>query len=488
MRKWKVLAVLLAVAFVAIPSFGQTNEELLRRMDAMQAQIDALATENDGLRSEKDDELLEAQINVLSERLVAGTTVKSVANPVTLTGEFRNRSGWSIGDNFFGDEHEGSWSDTRVRLGFAYDFTRDVTAFAELQAHWAWGDGVSTDGFFNGEVTTDVDMYQAWIEMRNIFNRPELSSRSGRQEIVLGNQFQFGNADWYNGWVFDASRFDWDSEAFSITGIIAKLTSFDRDFNQVTSFFTPHDDDSLYSVYFTLKTIKNNKLDLYWIYINGHGGATGGSGNFINSLGFSPGGTYYFHTVGARFGGVLPSVAAGLDYNVEGAYQFGSINPGGNDVDGWAVEAEVGLTFSKESMLRVYVRFLWAEGPDGGDSGYIPLFPNRHSNAGFRARYGIFDLIPMANVLTIQGGVSFDPAKDWTIGLGVIWATTDEDIGPIQDDYGWEIDAWVEHRYSEVLTVGAGMAVLFPDDAIEFLWGLDDDTQWLFYLQARLLF
>ena len=82
-------------------------------------------------------------------------------------------------------------------------------------------------------------MYQAWLEVRNMFGRKELWSRVGRQEIVLGNQFQFGNADWYNGVVFDGGRIDWTARCWSLTLLTLKLSSLDGDVNQVSSFRTP---------------------------------------------------------------------------------------------------------------------------------------------------------------------------------------------------------------------------------------------------------
>jgi hypothetical protein len=539
MRKWNVLAAVAAVALVAPVAFAQPDD-IKKDLQEMKARLSAVEAENAALRAQvggQDDSALESQISAITERYAAGTTVKSAANPVTLSGEFRFRNSWSWGDNKgargnnpnpagFDKEHDGSWVDSIVRLGFQYDFTRDVTAFAELQSRWAFGTGSSTTlaGAFSRGVQTDVDLHQGWLEVRNIFNRPEFSSRTGRQEIVLGNQYQFGNADWYNGWALDASRWDWDSESFSLTAIVAKLNSSDGDINQAPSFQTFHDDDELYSLYFTLKTIKNHALDLYWIYLNGHGPATGGSGFSISSLsnanfpGFLsgpsvPGTTTYFHTVGARIGGVFPDIACGLDWNLEGAYQFGdentptAANPSNdNDIDAFSVEAELGLTFSKDSKFRIYTRFLWADGPDGNrDNGYIPIYPNRHSNGGFRARYGVFDLIPMTNVITLQLGLHFDPDPAWTLGATGLWAEADSsadafNIGPSpagagaslatirDDDYGWEIDVWGEYRYSDHLVFNAGLAFFFADNAAEDLWLIDDDTQFYGYVQARLNF
>lgn len=508
MRKWKLLAAALTVAFVT--PVGLAQEDLRKELNELKGRISALENENTALKAQvnQDDQGLEQQINALAERY-AGTTVKSGANPVTLSGEFRFRGSWSLGDTGItgagvgDDEHEGSWTDAMVRLGFQYEFTRDVVAFAELQSHWGFGDNATTDF---GETNTPVRLHQGWLEVRNIFGRPEFSSRTGRQEIVMGNQFQFGNADWFNGWAFDGTRWDWDSESFSLSAIIAKLDTVDGDFNQVSSYFNTHDDDELYTLYFTLKTIRNHALDIYWIYVNGHGGAgDGGSGVSIGSLGNGVGTlggfgtTAYYHTVGARIGGVFPDIAAGLDWNLEGAYQFGDQNaPGGDiDIDAFAFEGELGITFGRDARFRIYIRALYATGPDDDSTGYIPLYPNRHSNSGFRARYGIFDLFPMTNVMSIQAGFHFDPDPAWTLGATILYATTEDEAGPANilpgniiadEDYGWEIDIWGEYRYSDHLVFGAGVAAVSADDALEQTALVDDDLQLYFYLQARLLF
>ena len=58
----------------------------------------------------------------------------------------------------------------------------------------------------------------------------------------------------------------------------------------------------------------------------------------------------------------------------------------------------------------------------------------------------------------------------------------------VDDSYGTELDVWAEYRYSPLITIGAGVAVVFPDESGEALWGVTDSTQLIGYLQARLIF
>ena len=338
-------------------------------------------------------------------------------------------------------------------------------------------------------------MYQAWLEVRNLFCNSRLSMRLGRQEIVLGNQFQFGNADWYNGIVHDGLRVDWKDNCWSLTGMALKLTSEDDgDFNQISSFLNPHDDDELYGLYFTLRSIKNHTIDAYWAYVNGHGGFAHNSGTqlFFDGGFLYPTEHAYFHTFGARIGGTI-NIGCGLDWNVEAAIQTGDAKFFGTDVDvdGATIEGEVGLTFDRSSRFRVFARALWAEGADDDSTGYLTLFPNRHSNSGFRARYGIADLIPMENILTAQIGLHFDPACNWTLGATGLYAETDEDNFSGDSDFLTELDFWAEYRYSQNLTFGLGLAFVFPEEFAvgnQFVGFLSDDTQFIGYLQARLIF
>jgi hypothetical protein len=505
----------MTAALFAASAFAQSNAELQKELDelkaSMQGRIDRLKAENDALKGAPQEAGLETEVNRLSERMAAGTNLRSCASQIKMGGEFRYRTYYLSGTEFdfiktapteggptVEEDFDGYYRDMRTRLNFQYDFGCDVTAFAELQSHEAMGEEeqgpfAEWDGNDNDSVPGAVGMYQTWLEFRNLFSRPEWSTRIGRQEVVLGNQFQFGNADWYNGVVHDGIRVDYRSSCWSLALLALKLSSNDGDFNQLPSFFGSHDDDELYAAYFTLRSIKSMAIDLYWIYVNGHGGSAENSGanndGFFGNEFLYPTANAYFHTFGARAGGCL-NVACGLDWNVEAAFQSGTGHTGGFDVDidAWTAEAELGLTFSKKNKFRIFARGLFAEGPDTDSTGYLILYPNRHSNDGFNARYGLADLIPMSNVVTVQGGLHFDPWCNWTIGATALWAQTETDIGGNASDYGTELDIWGEWRESQFVTLGAGVAFVFPDDAGQLAWGVTDDTQFIGYVQARLIF
>jgi hypothetical protein len=532
------VALILAVGFVFAPlAQAQSDNDLRQEVDQLKADLRQVLDQNARIMGENSelrvkvegieaaDSTLEGRINALSESLnfAPSTTVNSVANPITFTGEFRNRQGWTFDRDFGanGDrDDDGSYHDARYNVGLTYEFDRNVVTHFSMQANGLFGNGDTpagnnsgagfskSEGFFSSSDSgdlSDIDLYEGWIHLNNLFGRKEFSVRTGRQEIVLGNEFQFGNNDFFSGETFDGAHWAWESENFDLRFIFAKMATRGGNFstrNHPYAFSgNGFDDDEIYSLYFTLKTIKDTELDLYWIYFNGNdGGSVGTLGNS-----FGGGADFYWHTIGIRLAGMF-NVAAGLDYNVEFAYQFGDIKQTGGgsdiDVDGFAVEAEVGITFNRNNNFRVFVRFLFTDGSDKSDeAGYIPLFTERHAQAGsgggtnYRARYGLMDIIPLANVLTLQGGLHFDPRADWTIGATFIWAQLDEDVtisGQKEDDLGFEVDIWAEYRYSDQTTMGFGLGLFFADDATPLAGGgfagNDDDLAFLFYGQVRVIF
>ena len=530
MRKWNVVAALLAFGFIMSPFAAAQQDNLRDEVNQLKKDLRRVMSQNQQILSENaelrnrvdgvEDNTLEARINALAESLdyAAGTTVNSVANPITVSGEFRVRSGWTFdrdfGTNFASSEDEddnGSYQDARFRVAFDFDFTRDVTTHFSMEANGLFDNNDTPDG---GGDLSQIDLYEGWILVRNIFGRKELSAKSGRQEIVLGNEFIFGNNDFFSGETHDGTHWLWSSDNFDLHFIFAKmnisetLNTRDHPYPSVGS-FRGFDDDELYSLYFTLKTIKNHVLDLFWVYLNGNNGFSAGTlGNGLadpangdSVKGIGSGNEFYYHTFGLRLAGTF-DVAAGMDYNINFAYQTGNVNVSGGsnlDVDAFAVEAELGITFNANNNFRIYVRFLFSEGADSDDLGFIHLFPERHAQANrddhtaYRARYGIMDIIPMDNVLTVQLGLTFDPATDWTVGLTGLWATTDEDVnGPGDDDIGFEIDLFAEYRYSDETTFSAGIGFFFADESAPYKGGgyalNNDDVSVLFYLQSRVVF
>lgn len=540
---------------------AQTIEEMARKLERMEGELEnvrsdqaELRVSNDRLRDENLElrerldaspvmaTPLEQRINSLIDSPIEGTVVNSVADPITISGHFRFRFGF-MNDRDFGadygladdEDDRGTYVDARMNLAFDFAFDEDVSARFELMAVGLFDNGnidgaKSTGSGDNGDFG-EVELYQGYVVLNEMFGRKEMGMRIGRGEIALGREFQFGNNDFYGGRSFDALLWWWATDDWSLTSVFAKLDTNNTFLRAnhpypAAGFGNGFDDDEAIALWFTLNSIENHVLDVYYFYWNGERGLTVGSlGNLVGA-GFE----VDAHVFGARIGGLYDNVAAGLDWNLEAAYQTGGLsgadvlgaglNGDRVDVDGLAVEAEIGITFDEDDLLRLFVRFLFAEGPElsidgsgnvSGDSGYVPLYPERHSHGkrddhrAIRARYGLMDIIPMTNVLTVQAGITFNPADDWTLGATGLYAWRDESVtttdGRSEDGIGFELDLFAEHRVSEQTTVGGGFGIFFPDEgaplapspAVSPVLGAhagdrEDEPAYLFYLQARVDF
>ena len=542
----RLVGACLAVLLVAPGLLAQDQGRNIRReIDEIKRKLDRVMTENERISDENravrlenaelkslmenasaDGSELEDRINSLTESFgndFAGTTVNSGANPITVGGVFRVRSGYTTNRDFGIDSTDGSEEDDDGTFSDAFFLVSlDFELTEHVRTHIAWKSfGLFHDGDTPGGdgSLSQVGLDTGWIEIGNLFGKKELTARTGRQVITLGNQFQFGDNDFFAGDSHDGTRWWWDNESFQLNFIFAKMDindSFNTRDHPYTGALAGNgfDDDEMYALYFTLKSIKDAELDLYVIYFNGNNG--GSLGTLGNALGApaegdgnkdSSGDKFYYVTIGARFGGVLASVADGLDYNLEVAYQSGDLKDASDtDVEGLAVEAEVGITFNSSNNFRVYLRFLYSEGAEDDDSGYIPLFTERHSNGSwddhtaYKARYGLMDIIPLDNVLTLQIGIHFDPAPDWRIGATFLYAEHDEDVPTAsgsEDGIGFEIDLYADYRHSNETTFSFGLGFFFPDEGapfkqrgggVRFAGDDEDDIAVLFFTQVLVVF
>ncbi|MEZ6196231.1 MAG: alginate export family protein [Planctomycetota bacterium] len=526
MRTWNVVVLLLVAAFVVAPCVqAQSDDDLRNEVQQLKADLQKviatnarIADENEALRNKVDgiavdDNSLEARINALSEQLnySAATTVNSVANPITFTGEFRSRGGWVFDRNFgaAGDyDDSGNFVDARFLVGMTFEFDRNVVTHLSIQANGLYGNGDTPAG--SDDDLGNVDVYEAWIHLNDLFGRKEFSARTGRQEVVLGNEFQFGNNDFFSGETHDGTHWMWQSENFNLhflwmKGALDSSTSsaFSTRNHPYVTAGNGYDDDELYTLYLTIKSLKDMEIDLYWIYVNGTAGDSVGTlGN-----GAIGGRDAFYHTFGARIGGMF-NVAAGLDYNLEFAYQTGDMTAIGAsdiDIDAFAIEVGARHHLQRQQQLPRLRPLPLRRGFGRCRRDRLPAaLPERHAHAGsggkqnYRARYGIMDIVPMTNVLTVQGGLHFDPRADWTIGLTVLWAEHDEDVftgttsDGLDDSIGFEIDVFAEYRYSDQTTLGFGLGVFFPDDGAPLAnsnaAGNDDDIAVLIYTQVRVIF
>ena len=136
-----------------------------------------------------------------------------------------------IRGNFYDFDSGGEMSfvEQRTRLNVKADFTQDVSAFIEFDYYNNWGEDFRslylTGADFRGGGGNDVDMYQGYIEARNMWDTP-ISMRVGRQELAFGSQWLVGVNDkssMFTGLSFDALRLTYASDVITVDAVAAKL-------------------------------------------------------------------------------------------------------------------------------------------------------------------------------------------------------------------------------------------------------------------------
>jgi hypothetical protein len=405
---------------------------------------------------------------------------------------------------FDDDFHSMYWGTQRTLINVDAKLTGGVRAFAELQSFDFWGlneeeipfDGPSVRGdigdlsilpltypyqnfgFYAGQGNPGVDLYQAYIEMDNIADTP-LMARIGRQELVYGREWLVGNNNAgmnFSGLSFDGVKAGYESDVLSVDAWWTQLEDFATPLQGVSQ------DDSIdfFGVYGTYSGIENMAIDAYFLWVR-------------NDL-FSDVDDLF--TVGARVAGCWDSPVGLLDYNVEGAYQFGDTGFGG-DYNAWAIDALAGYTFDQITWApRIeaeYARFSGDDDPFDDDiETFTRLFSDVHYgelNLG-----GNLDSL-MTNMNVFRGGVAAAPMEQCALSADVYYFLLADDDGLVlgipnqgnDDSVGWELDLAADYQYTEDLNLRAGWAIFWPGDAIDDTFG-SDDTENYVYVQAMLVF
>ncbi len=377
-----------------------------------------------------------------------------------------------------------------------FEFHGDLHAGENLRLFVEGKSALSTDRSLPGGTSTpalfvdELDLQQAFVDVTlPLGDIGEVTFRPGRQEFLFGKQRLVSPLHWSNtlrtwdGVSLPSRLFGW-----SITPFWSQYVSPIRkyDFNQAdagTQFF---------GVYATGKPelLYGMGMDLYYLGLKSDATTFRVAGNT---------GHDERHTVGGRlFGDVFDT---GLDYDVEGAYQFGSFRPGGasNDIDAFMVAAEVG--YKPRDVWgepRFFIGFDFASGDDsstGTMETFNQLFPLGHAYLGY------IDVVGRQNILDASGGVSLTPLKKTTVrlaGHGLFRANKGDGLynaggaivrepGTSDERFiGVELDLTIQYQVNRHLLAEFGYSHFFAGDFIEDT-GPDDDIDF-FYFQLQYTF
>ena len=201
--------------------------------------------------------------------LSIGTVAFAELQNVEVGGSIRIRGNYYD----FDDNNESAFVEQRTRLSVKADFTQDVSALIELDYYNNWGEDFRslylTGADFRGTGGNDVDLYQGYIEARNMWGTP-LTMRVGRQELALGNQWLVGVnnvGSIYTGLSFDGLRVTFANDVVTVDAIAAKLADTLGDFGD--------DDVDLYALYGSYIGIEDTAIDAYWMFVRDDTGHRG---------------------------------------------------------------------------------------------------------------------------------------------------------------------------------------------------------------------
>jgi len=298
---------------------------------------------------------------------------------------------------------------SRFRLSADLHVTQYFRMFAEGKSAFA------LDRDLQGGRTTafvdEFDLLNGFADVMIPFGQQASATlRGGRQELIFGSQRLVGPGDFtqvprtFDGGTASVRIAGWTIIPFwtEAVPIIHKYR-----FNESTS------DNTLFGIFSTgpLYLLPVN-LDLYWL------DADNATATFNGSTGRER-----RHTLGGRTWSKIGTT--GLDFEVEGAAQFGTIGRG--DIAASMATAVLGYTVPIAGLSpRVYLEFDYASGDSkpGGDVGtFNQLYPNGHSYLGY------IDYIGRQNIISPSAGLAVTPIRDLTLSLQqyVFWRASDRD-------------------------------------------------------------
>jgi len=297
---------------------------------------------------------------------------------------------------------------SRFRLSADLHVSQYFRMFAEGRSAFALDRELT-----GGRTTAYVDEFDLMNGFADIMiplgQKANLTLRGGRQELIFGSQRLVGPGDFtqvpraFEGGAAIAQIADWTITPFWTQAVVIDKYRF----NKSTS------DLQLFGVFGTgpLHVLPAN-LDLYWL------DAANRTATFNGTIGRER-----RHTLGGRAWGKVGTT--GLDFEVEGAAQFGTVGRG--DIAASMFTTVLGYTLPITRLSpRVYLELDYASGDDsrGGDVGtFNPLYPNNHSFLGY------MDYIGRQNLISPSAGITLGPIDGLTLSLQqyFFWRASDRD-------------------------------------------------------------
>lgn len=265
----------------------------------------------------------------------------------------------------------------RLRLNVDAELESNVKVFVSVQDSRNWGDEATTAT--TGNDSQAIDLSQAYVVFSKILDQP-ISLKVGRQILAYGEHRLIGSFEWSNNARrFDAIKLSYNHDVFDVDVWTAKIKEGGTTTTTTTTGFGQQDTD-FNGIYFTLKAIPMNTLDVYLLQDRNGGTATKKD----------------VKTYGLRINGS----AVNIDWTAEVAKQTGRQSMSATEVEtkksasAYAVKA--GYTIPEALGLRIGAEYDKATG-DKADTttkneAFDNLYPTNHYLYGFTDDIGWSDM------------------------------------------------------------------------------------------------
>ena len=508
------------------------ESEMRARQEAFETRLQEVEAERDSLRSRVDslvglEEQIQAQVGEEIEAVLK-SRIKFYQRPslvndqrplfdaiqggLIMTGLFRSRVEWrhnNVDFNTKGIDDQGVRLNGRFRLGFGAVIADDrprgpkINALTEFQAH---GD-FANNGFFFGQNSAgtfplpdegsvvlkqpfeEVKLYQGYLEFKELF-ADEFRLVIGRQELVLGTQFLFGDDSFGAGLTHDGVLTEWKADDWTLSAFYTLEAQRDLALIPPVTGIDDFDGDWMAGLYLEVRPTEDLVLDAYAIHFEARRSdeafdllQTATARAFDNTL-FEPilGSSW---TLGGRaFLGRIPVGDGYMAIGAELAYQTGSADDGvtihgvsGEFLLNWWFDAPGSDGLNPVLSLRYYYASGGSE--SGRHRGFQPLFINRHlveldrndpsrPHFGGGGRYGNMDLVPLSNIHLAKLVLSIAPSDSTEVGIGYMLAVTADNEGYGTGLFGHEIDLFGTYRYDYAEGNGKGTVVFSANASVFF--------------------
>lgn len=437
----------------------------------------------------------------------------------------------------------------RVRLSFDADVNKNVRGFIKLQdsRHFGAEGGAPGQGSDTIGNLARTDVLEAYAELRNLSGMLSCTEfRVGRWQMFYGNHRLIGHLNWANeGRAYDGARVRWNNKKNAWVDVFATIidekgttanggvggAAGEEDGTAFGGI-----DEVLYGVYSQFKVYPGNKFEPY-VLIRARSAENTQPSAAFGDLG------EHRYTVGFRLDGRKVPGLGGLDYTIEPAWQFGTVegmragdysernvvagtangSTESNAIQAFAIYAGTGYTFNNVwGKPRIGYAYVFASGDDRPNSGSAKTFDHLYPTG--HAQLGYMDYAAWQNIEDHQIHFSIKPTKKLIIdikghffdldeeadrwynvaggtgfggGLGTIrqgadlYTDANGSLRNVDDDLGEEIDVTVKYKMFKNFGVVAGYSHFFAGDFVDDTASgpnsSDDDTNW-WYLQTTLKF